>query len=149
MDGDIEAHETLKAKIEIENSPDKEVQRLIDEGLDAFNAERAGPEHAEDLWVIAREDDGSLCGGLKGRSSYSWLFIDWLWVSASTRGKGIGGHLLAKAEEAARERGCLGAYVDTFSFQAPDFYRRNGYEEFGRIEGFPLGHACIWLKKKF
>jgi len=139
----------LTVKVEIENSPDKEVQRLIDEGLDAFNTERAGPENAEDLWVIARDDDGRVCGGLKGRSSYSWLFIDWLWVSSLRRGHGIGGHLLAKAEETARARGCLGAYVDTFSFQAPDFYRRNGYEEFGRIDGFPPGHACIWLKKKF
>jgi len=139
----------LTIKIEIENSPNKEVQQLIDEGLDIFNTERAGPDNSEDLWVIARANDGNASGGLKGRTFYSWLFIDWLWVSSLARGQGIGSHLLTKAEGAARERGCLGAYVDTFSFQAPEFYRHNGYDEFGRLEGLPPGHACIWLKKTF
>lgn len=148
-DWTMEAKQTLTIQIEIETAPDKDVQRLIDEGLDIFNAERAGPDNAEDLWVIARGSDGKVCGGLKGRTFYGWLFIDWLWVSSSARGHGIGRHLMTKAEDAARQRGCLGAYVDTFSFQAPDFYRQNGYEEFGRIEGLPPGHACIWLKKTF
>ena len=139
----------MTIRIEIEPSPDHEVRRLIDEGLDVFNAEHAGPENAEDFWVIARDDDGGLCGGLRARSSYAWLFIDWLWVSSPARSHGVGGLLLAKAEQAARERGCLGAHVSTFSFQAPEFYRRHGYEEFGRIDGFPVGHACLWLKKTF
>ncbi|WP_348271311.1 acetyltransferase [Rhizobium sp. Leaf262] len=56
---------------------------------------------------------------------------------------------MQKAESAALERQCVGAYVSTFSFQAPNFYRRIGYEDFGRIDGFPAGHACIWLKKTF
>lgn len=71
------------------------------------------------------------------------MFIDWLWVSPAARGQGAGIRLLNKAENAARERGCIGAYVDTFSFRAPDFYRRYGYEEFGRIDGLPPGHACV------
>jgi GNAT superfamily N-acetyltransferase len=139
----------LAIKITIESAPDEDVQLLIDQGLDIFNTERAGPDNAEDLWVIARDSGGNVSGGLKGRTFYSWLFIDWLWVSSAARGDGIGGQLLNAAEEAARRRGCLGAYVDTFSFQAPDFYRQKGYEEFGRIDGLPPGHSCIWLKKTF
>lgn len=135
--------------IKIESSPDEEVQRLIDNGLDSFNAERYGPDNAQNLWALAHDDDGNVVGGLKGRTFYSWLFIDWLWVSPVARGHGVGSDLIARAEEAARERECVGAYVDTFSFQAPDFYRQNGYEEFGRIDGLPPGHACIWLKKTF
>jgi GNAT superfamily N-acetyltransferase len=145
----MEARERLTVHIEVESSPSEDVQHLIDEGLDIFNTERAGPDDAKDLWVIARGNGGDICGGLKGRTFYSWLFIDWLWVSPLARGHGIGSLLITKAEDIARERGCLGAYVDTFSFQAPDFYRRKGYEEFGRIEGLPPGHACIWLKKIF
>lgn len=98
---------------------------------------------------MARDANGSLIGGLKGRSTYDWLFIDWLWVSSEARGQGVGAKLMKKAEDAALERQCVGAYVSTFSFQAPDFYRRIGYEDFGRIEGFPVGYACIWLKKTF
>ncbi|MFB9950163.1 GNAT family N-acetyltransferase [Rhizobium puerariae] len=140
---------TLQIRIEIESQPDEHDRRLIDEGLDIFNFAKAGPDNAQDLWIMARDDDGGLLGGLKGRTFYAWLFIDWLWVSPAARGQDVGVRLVAKAEDAARERRCIGAYVDTFSFQAPDFYRRNGYEEFGRIDGLPPGHACIWLKKTF
>jgi hypothetical protein len=54
-----------------------------------------------------------------------------------------------KAEAIVRERGCIGAYVDNFSFQAPDFYRSRGYQEFGRNDGLPAGHAWVWLRKTF
>jgi ribosomal protein S18 acetylase RimI-like enzyme len=139
--------QTLQVRIDIEDQPDLNDQQLIDKGLDVYNFAIAGPDDAQDLWVVARDEFGRLLGGLKGRTVYGWLFIDWLWVSSETRGQGAGQQLLRKAESAAVERQCVGAYVSTFSFQAPEFYCKNGYEEFGRIEGFPVAHACIWLKK--
>ena len=142
-------HQTLLIRIGIESQPDENDRRLINEGLDTFNAAKAGSDNAQDLWAMARRNNGHLLGGLKGRTFYKWLFDEWLWVSADVRGYGVGAELLATAEDAARERQCIGAYVDTFSFQAPDFYRRNGYEEFGRIAELPPGHACIWLMKTF
>lgn len=120
----------------------------MDDGLDEYNIGKVGePDNSENLWVVARDKDGTVQGGIKARSYYSWLFIDWLWVSPSARGAGIGSQLMNLAEATARERGCIGAYVDTFSFQAPKFYKSRGYEEFGRIEDFPPNHACIWLRK--
>ena len=122
---------------------------LIDRGLDEYNFSKAGSDNAEDLWVIARDGEGVPKGGVKAKTFYGWMFVDWLWVSNSLRGAGVGSLLMDKAEAVARERGCVGAYVDTFSFQALGFYRSRGYEEFGRIEGLPAGHACIWLRKAF
>ncbi len=131
----------------MEKAPDEETRRLIEEGLDAYNAGKAGPDGSEDLWVIARDPDGAVQGGVKGRTFYTWLFVDWLWVAPSRRGERVGTRLLQQAEDAARDRGCVGAYLYTFSFQAPHFSQRHGYEEFGRIDGLPPGHRCIWLKK--
>jgi len=51
------------------------------------------------------------------------------------------------AEAAARAQGCRGAYLDAFTFQAPKFYERLGYQEFGRLDDFPPGHARIWFTK--
>lgn len=136
-------------RIAIEDAPEREVRERIDAGLDDDNLSRAGPYGARDVWVLARDTDDEVCGGLKGSMSYRWLFIDWLWVSPQRRGEGLGSALLEKAEAGARDRGCIGAYVDTYSFQAPDFYRAHGYEEFGRLEDMPPGHACIWLKKRW
>jgi len=139
----------LSIVVEVEGVPDAATQQVIDQGLDEYNFGKAGPDNAEDLWVIARDDQGVVKGGVKARTFYAWMFIDWLWVANSVRGAGVGSMLMDKAEAVARERGCIGAYVDTFSFQAPDFYQSRGYEEFGRIEGMPAGHTCIWLRMSF
>jgi GNAT superfamily N-acetyltransferase len=134
--------------VKIEDTADEATRRILDDGLDTYNTGKTGgPSNAEDLWVIARDTNGATLGALKAKTFYSWIFIDLLWVSPSARGGGVGSLLMDQAEATARERGCIGAYVDTFSFQAPDFYRRRGYEEFGRLEQLPPGHACIWLRK--
>src|SRR3954464_13668010 len=112
--------------LSMEKAPDEEARRLIGEGLDAYNASKAGPggsEDLEDLWVIARDANGAVQGGVKSRTSYGWLFIDWLWVAPSRRGEGLGVRLLQYVEDAARDRDCVGAYLYTFSFQAPHFYQ--------------------------
>jgi hypothetical protein len=44
-------------------------------------------------------------------------------------------------------RGCHSARLDTFSFQAPEFYRRMGYEVFGVLD-YPPDHKRIFLKKQ-
>lgn len=52
------------------------------------------------------------------------------------------------AEDEARKRGAKHAYLDTFSFQALDFYRKYGYEIFGELQDFPVGHQRYYLVKQ-
>lgn len=132
----------------VSTSIDDETAGLIGDGLDKYNFDIAGPYNEQDMWIVARDDDGRAIGGLKGVSEYSWLFVAWLWICFEHRKQGLGEKLLARAEEQARQRGCIGVYLDSFTFQAPDFYKRLGYEEFGRIEDFPPGHSRVWLKKR-
>ncbi len=132
-----------------EMEPEEAVRRMIADGLDAHNVAAAGPGGSTPLWVIARDADGGVQGGLRGLTFWSWLHIEWLWVAEPFRRRGVGSRLLRRAEAIARDRGCIAAYLDTFSFQAPDFYPRHGYREFGRLEGLPPGHARIWLSKRF
>ena len=61
----------------------------------------------------------------------------------------MGGQLLAAAEEEGKRRGCRGAFVDTFNFQAPGFYFKKGYRTWGHIEGLPPGHRRIFLQKRW
>ena len=97
--------------------------------------------------MLARDDEDAVKGGLLGLTYWNWLFIDWLWLAQDQRGKGLGTELLARAEAVARARGCTDAYTDTFSFQAPKFWTRAGYAEFGRLDGMPAGHARLWFRK--
>ena len=80
--------------------------------------------------------------------AYEWVFVHWLWVAEPYRRRGVGSALVGEAEDAARRNGCRGVYLDTFTFQAPMFYQKHGYREFGRIDDFPRGHSRIWLKKR-
>jgi GNAT superfamily N-acetyltransferase len=125
---------------------DEATDRAIGDGLDAYNATQV-PGDWKMLWVVGRDDADAARCGLKAVTAYDWLFVAWLWVGEAHRRQGLGSRLLRQAEEVARERGCSSSYLDTFSFQAPEFYKRHGYEEFGRLEDFPPGHSRIWLRK--
>ncbi|AEI41179.1 GNAT family N-acetyltransferase [Paenibacillus mucilaginosus] len=102
---------------------------------------------SESLNFLLKEEDGTLAGGLLGRTYRYALFVEILWVDEKYRGQGLGGRLLAAAEEAARLRGCRLMHLDTFSFQAPEFYRKMGFEVFGVLDGFPEGYQRYYLKK--
>ncbi len=78
-----------------------------------------------------------------------WLFVELLAVPERLRGQGMAGALLARAEEEARARGCIGAYIDTINPVACRAYERAGYHVFGRIENFAKGHDVCWLIKRF
>jgi ribosomal protein S18 acetylase RimI-like enzyme len=80
---------------------------------------------------------------------WDWLQIDTLWVDEAARGRGHGRALVQRAEQIARERGCLNARVDTFDFEARGFYAQLGYRVYGELIGFPHGHSHLHLAKRF
>jgi N-acetylglutamate synthase-like GNAT family acetyltransferase len=86
-------------------------------------------------------------GGVLAELYWKWLFIDLLWVKEELRGQGYGHELLTKVETEARNRGARNAYLDTFSFQAPEFYAKHGYHQFGELQDFPKGHQRLFLTK--
>ena len=59
---------------------------------------------------------------------------------------------MAEAETIARSRGCHGAWLDTSSVRAEAFYRKLGYQLFGRLENQsgeqPEGHQRFFLCKR-
>jgi GNAT superfamily N-acetyltransferase len=134
-------------RFDIEDAPGDADVEILTNGLQAFNESR-WPDHQpwRPLAVFARERE-SIVGGLAGETFASRLFIRYLWVSDVLRGKGIGRKLMADAEARALERGCHSAYVDTFSFQAPGFYPKLGYQVFGELD-YPPGRKRIFLQKR-
>lgn len=93
-------------------------------------------------------DQAELVGGAMCSTKWQWLFVDYLWVCASLRGKGIGRSLMEMAEAEARSRGCQFAKLGTYDFQALDFYERLGYRVVGVYEDLPPGHSEYWLRKE-
>ncbi|HTO79016.1 MAG TPA: GNAT family N-acetyltransferase [Methylocystis sp.] len=137
-----------RLEISVETIADETAEKAIFDGLADYNESLAPDANWRALSIYARDETGALQGGLTGSSYYDWLFVKWLWVAEPYRRQGIGSKLLNRAEEVARERKVGAVYLDTFTFQAPAFYEKLGYQEFGRLEDAVHGHARIWLAKR-
>ena len=116
--------------------------------LNDYNTAHAGPSGNRQINLFLRDEAGQIRGGLKGRSAYRWMFVDWLAIDEEHRRQGLGSRLLHAAEDEARARECVGIYLDTYSFQALPFYQKHGYEVFGVLEDRPPGHSHYFLKKR-
>jgi GNAT superfamily N-acetyltransferase len=134
-------------RMEIADEPRLDETESIVRQLLQFNSRCAGEGNFRQLAVFLRDADENLVGGLVGSTYWQWLYVDVFWIHESYRGDGAGTALLAAAEQEAIRRGCQYAYLDTFSFQAPEFYQKLGYVVFGELPDFPLGHSRVFLKK--
>lgn len=89
-----------------------------------------------------------LVGGVLACSIlWNILSIESVWVAENYREQGIAARLLKEVEEEAKAAGCYMAQLDTFDFQAPGFYEKQGYEIFGTLTNAPKGHTHYYMKK--
>ena len=133
-------------RLSIEKNPSQEDRDAIDDGLGAYNAAFLRDNSYDYFGIFVRSDAGATRAGLIGHIYAGWLFVNLLWVHADLRRGGIGRFLLAEAEQRGLALGCHSVWLDTFSFQAPEFYRKLGYREFARLD-YPPDHQRIFLKK--
>ncbi|MBN2556419.1 MAG: GNAT family N-acetyltransferase [Anaerolineales bacterium] len=138
-----------KLRVEHVETPEELEWGAIGSGLRAYNTRQAGDDnYRHHCYLLKHQDeDEAIVGGVIGASYWGWLYIDLMWVREDLRGQGYGRRLLTLAEEAALECGATHAYLDTFSFQAPDFYHKLGYEVFGELKDFPPGHNRFFMTK--
>jgi GNAT superfamily N-acetyltransferase len=134
-------------KISIEIQPDSKQVDFVDKQLQDFNVGKIGNYQYTPLFLLLRDSEKNVVGGLEGFIGLGWFHIGTLWVAEKLRGYGYGKALLLAAEQEAIARDCLNAYLFTYSFQAPEFYQHLGYEVFGELEDFPPGHRRYFLKK--
>ena len=124
-----------------------EQEKAVVGGLLAFNENQIGPSNEEPVKFVAFDVEG-VVGGVIGHTRWNWLYVAKLWVDERARGQGVGTKLLTAAEDLARKRGCVGASLDTFEYQARPFYEKLGYELFGTLDGYPPGSRQFYLRKK-
>jgi GNAT superfamily N-acetyltransferase len=134
-------------RFSFEDRPSAKDQETVDEGLAEYNDRFLNHPTYASFGIFVRDEAGAIRAGLIGDAYAGWLFIKYLWVHADLRRAGIGGGLLAEAERRALAIGCHSAWLDTFSFQGPEFYPKFGYREFGRLD-YPPGHQRIFLQKQ-
>ena len=132
-----------------EQQPSAADVAVVQAGLLAFNVQHLGLEpRTGAVNIFLRDRSGQIIGRLLGGWRWGWLYVDKLWIEEAHRQRGGGSRLLAAAEAEAIAAGCTDAVVDTFSFQAPGFYERHGYETYATLQGFPPGYRQLYFHKK-
>lgn len=122
----------------------------IDDKLGEYNDSKVPftqtPNPILQNYIIKDKDE--IIAGIKA-DIYHWriLYVAALFVDEKYRGHGLGSTLLNKVESEAKKIGGTLVHLDTFDFQAKDFYLRHGYEIFGVLDDCPKGHKRYYLKK--
>ena len=122
---------------------------VVREGLHRFNFDATGLTQHHEVMLFVRDGAGAIKGGLLGYVWGDWLHITEIWLAEDCRRRGLGWKLLQRAERDASAAGARGAFLSTFDFQAPEFYRRYGYEVYGTLPDYPPGHTEYHLRKIF
>jgi GNAT superfamily N-acetyltransferase len=137
----------LEDELRVEDDPRPEDVATLSERLYEHNAFVTGHHDGRWLAIFVRDREGRIVAGLQGWTWGGTGFVQNLWVHQELRSQGLGHRLLEAAEHEAQQRGCREMHLDTHSYQAPDFYRRQGYAELGALPGWPGHTTRIFFRK--
>ena len=144
----LNAFRIAEADWTVHESPADEDVWALRRRLGAYNVQLANIDQGLTLGIFLRHDPGDVVAGVYGWLWGACLELDYLWVHKDLRGQGVGRRLVQTLEQEVATRGCRQITLDTYSFQAPEFYRKLGYEVFGIIGGYPDGHQKLYLRKR-
>lgn len=113
------------------------IKRVFDEQYEAY----FGPDMLEKLepqdYYLTREEDGRLIALLHAQQVLENIHIKALVVDKEYQKQGLGASLLAELEEKAGKAGVNSITLSTKSYQAKDFYIKQGYEIYASLEDVP------------
>jgi GNAT superfamily N-acetyltransferase len=130
-----------------EPHPTPEQIQYLEDRLYEFNSGATGIRDGEWLAIFAKDERGRIVAGICGNTWGGVCEIRQLWVEESRRRQGLGTRLLDAAEREARRRGCRQIVLTTFTFQAPVFYAKRGFETLVVVDDCPRGHQNLLLRK--
>ena len=143
--------------IEICLSEDEQLINLVKQNLHEFNRKNceyikknSNEEHNNitkiNFGIYNKE---KLIGGLLGEIFFGWFHIKDFWINDKYRKYGLGTKAIKNVEQVAKKNNTMGIMVETWDFQAPEFYKKLGFVEWGRFDNWPPGVTCFYLYKKF
>jgi len=123
-------------QVRLENI-DSQKSQIIGDLIRSYNLSKREVAESEPLNLYVEDEHGELMAGLVAETFGNWLEIEYLFVKDDLRGQGIGSQLLQRAESEAKKRNCRFAFVNTYQFQAPGFYQKQGYKEVFTLKDYP------------
>lgn len=138
----------MKIDYSTSDSVDKEARKEVGSMLSKYNADSLQiDERGEHMEILARNENGEVLGGLYGFTRWTWMYVDWLVLRDDARKKGIGSELMRLCEIECKKREINRIRLNTFGFQAPDFYKKLGFEVVAIEEDFPPDSRTYYMQK--
>ena len=133
-------------KIEIDYAPTQANNDVIRDGVFKSHEKIIG-ERDKPFSIFLRDDSEKILGGIQAYLDTQSVYIDLIWVETNLRKQGYGKKLLEAAEQEGIKNGCIFSTLDTWDFQAEEFYLKNGYGRLGEIKNYWFNHSRIFLRK--
>ena len=135
----------MKFKLEnVDSEKAKEIVNLIRE----YNSSNRESSKSELLNIYMEDEQGNILAGMVAETFGNWLEIEYLYVRDDLRGQGFGSKILEMAEKESKTRGCKYSFVNTFNFQAPNFYEKHGYKEVFALKEYPYTGERYYYTKE-
>ena len=133
-------------QLRLENTESLKSQ-IIGDLIHSYNRSKREVAESEPLNLYVEDEYGEIMAGLVAETFGNWLEIEYLFVKEDLRGQGIGSQLLHQAESEAKMRNCRFAFVNTYQFQAPAFYQKQGYKEVFTLKDYPYTGQRYYYQK--
>lgn len=138
----------MEIDYKISDEVDKDSRKELGSFLSKYNTEALQDfEKGKMLEIVARDKSGEIIGGVYAYSRWTWMYVDWLIVREDQRGNGLGRELMRLCEIECEKREIKRIRLNTFEFQAPDFYKKLGFKVAAIEEDFPPGHRTYYMQK--
>jgi len=120
------------------DDPRQEDIDVVLDKLKNFNLSHIELAEVKPLAIFVKDEKDAIIGGISAETHGNWLKVFYLCLDENIREQKIGTKLLQDAETEAIARGCRYSFLDTFGFQARDFYEKAGYREVFTLEDYPV-----------
>lgn len=133
---------------QVDRQLNKDDEARVKAGFALYARQEIGAARETHDWVL-RDDAGLCIGHLQLIEVGQEGYIKMLWVDENYRGQKLGMRLIDLVEEYARQQGYSKLWVDTYAYQAPEFYLKCGFKKICEVPEYQAGHARIFLRKDF
>ena len=137
----------MEFKIEMVDNHN-EVFQFLEDKIYEHNSSSIKKNDGRLFTFIVRDQSEHIVAGITGWVWASASEIMYLWIAEGYRAKGLGRKLLETGEHEVDKRGGKTILVRSYSFQAPAFYEKHGYQTLFVLDNFPEGFMYYTLVKR-
>ena len=137
----------MNYQISYEANPKSEDVQILDNGIMEQAIQKKGMKQPDCFAFFIHDENKKIIGGCSGNTNFGALYIGQLWVAEILRGKRYGTRLMQEAEALAKKIKCNFITVNTFDWEALDFYKKLGFYVEFESKGYDNNSVFYFLRK--